>query len=59
MARMTRSRIAGLVGVVLLGGLLSGCSYNKFVGQEEAIKSLSQAAGSTGAKIPSRTWSKP
>jgi len=35
---MTRSRIAGLVGVVLLGGLLSGCSYNKFTAQEEAIK---------------------
>jgi LemA protein len=38
MARMTRSRIAGLLGVVLAGGLLSGCSYNKFTAQEEAIK---------------------
>ena len=35
--KMTR-RIALLIGVGLLAMPLAGCSYNKFVGQEEAIK---------------------
>ena len=36
---MRRSRTrATLIGLVLLAGPLGGCSYNRFVGQEEAIK---------------------
>jgi LemA protein len=36
---MTKNnRLIALVGIVLVGISLSGCSYNQFVGQEEAIK---------------------
>jgi len=37
---MTRKieRIAGIVGLAVATAALSGCSYNRFVGQEEAIK---------------------
>ena len=36
---MTKTyRMVALVGIVLVGISLSGCSYNKFVSQEEAIK---------------------
>src|SRR3954454_18348125 len=37
--RVTRRTAVRLVTVVLVAIPLGGCSYNKFVGQEEAIKS--------------------
>jgi LemA protein len=36
--QMTRRTAAGLLLLACTGMLLSGCSYNRFVGQEEAIK---------------------
>src|SRR2546425_11138251 len=37
--QMTRRTAARLVALALAALPLAGCSYNKFVGQEEAIKS--------------------
>jgi LemA protein len=35
---MVKKLMAAVVGVLLLGMLASGCSYNKFTSQEEALK---------------------
>src|SRR5579862_7578233 len=37
--RSTARRLLALVGLIALAAPLSGCSYNKFVSQEETIKS--------------------
>src|ERR1700745_2443152 len=36
--RSTVRRLVALVGVIALAAPLTGCSYNRFVGQEEGIK---------------------
>src|SRR6478735_9617547 len=33
------NRVVALVGICVAAALVSGCSYNKFVSQEEAVKS--------------------
>src|SRR5262245_6669752 len=38
MKKMTRRAAVQLIGIALLATPLTACSYNKFVGQEEAIK---------------------
>ena len=38
MMRIAGRRTAALAAMLVVGGLLSGCSYNKFTSQEEAIK---------------------
>lgn len=36
--KLVRARVTGAAAVVLLAAMASGCSYNRFVSQEEAIK---------------------
>ena len=38
MKKMTRRAAVQLIGIALLATPLTACSYNKFVGQEEAVK---------------------
>jgi len=38
MARIVGRRTAALAGILIVGTLVSACSYNKFTSQEEAIK---------------------
>src|SRR5512144_1488702 len=38
MMKIAGRRTAALAAMLVVGGLLSGCSYNKFTSQEEAIK---------------------